>query len=469
MIATQTALFEINIPKLKPTQVFEESRLFFYEEYQKLDKQYYVNINNSYQYLVNFSQIKHLPIHRWFYYQEGYSSDLIIKILKYLDLSDKNPIILDPFAGSGTTLLTAKQLGLQAIGFEINPFSVFMIEGKIQEYSDEELEIVANFELPRYETVENLYENSEFSMIEKLFEKTQLEKISLLKKQINQQKNTKVKHILWVALLCIIQDASFYKKAGNGIKKKKVYQQKDVFELYEHKIKQITEDLKLFSNQIVNVISDKNNTKIILDSCLNMQKYEIENFDLAIFSPPYANCFDYYEVYKMELWIGEFVDSYESLRKLRKEALTSNLNANLHQKITPKYPCELLEKIVAELRNSAQLWDKKIPTMLELYFAEMGILLESLYNKTNKNGYCVIVVGNSAYAGLAVPTDLILANIAEKIGFEVQEIIIARKNETSSQQYKIIGKFIEYIRESIVILKKTVKFPLIPEEEIKKT
>ena len=48
------------------------------------------------------------------------------------------------------------------------------------------------------------------------------------------------------------------------------------------------------------------------------------SIDLSIFSPPYANCFDYFEVYKIELWLGMFVKDYESLRVLRKSALTSN-------------------------------------------------------------------------------------------------------------------------------------------------
>ena len=92
--------------------------------------------------------------------------------------------------------------------------------------------------------------------------------------------------------------------------------------------------------------------------------------------------------------------------------------------------------------------------MLNVYFNDMFFVLQKIYNNTKKNGYCVIVVGNSAYGNLAIPTDLILAQIAKKIGFDVSEIILARNNETSSQQHSKLGEYTEYLRESIIILEK---------------
>jgi hypothetical protein len=48
---------------------------FFYNEYKKLDVEFNTRYDLTYQYLVNFSKTKNLPIHRWFYYQEGYSPE----------------------------------------------------------------------------------------------------------------------------------------------------------------------------------------------------------------------------------------------------------------------------------------------------------------------------------------------------------------------------------------------------------
>jgi DNA modification methylase len=417
---------------------------FFYNEYKKLDVEFNTRYDLTYQYLVNFSKTKNLPIHRWFYYQEGYSPELIKKVLKYLNLNGSTHLF-DPFAGSGTSLVAAKELGIKATGIEINPFSCHMAISKTQNYSEEEINILENFEVPNYKPLKKLFEKYELSIIENLFEIENFEKIELIKKKIELEKNSKVKSILFTTLLCILQQVSYYKKAGNGLKKKRIYKSVDTFEAFKFKLDEIISDIKLNNN--------KNKTVIINDNCLNINNHKIDEIDISIFSPPYANCFDYYEVYKIELWIGEFVKSYEELRNLRKAALTSNLNADLKKKTKIVTTSKVLIPIIDYLNNT-KLWDNKIPKMLNAYFSEMEQLLVSLFEKTKKGGYCVVVVGNSSYGGLAVPTDIILAEIGKNLGFTVQEIIVARRNETSSQQYSKIGNLIEFVRESLIIFKK---------------
>ena len=364
--------------------------------------------------------------------------------MKYLNLNGSTHLF-DPFAGSGTSLVAAKEIGIKATGIEINPFSCHMALAKTQNYSDTEIKKLELFQLPKYKTLKNIFIKYELSIIENLFEIENFEKIELLKQKIESEENTKVKNILFTALLCILQQVSYYKKAGNGLKKKRIYKSIDAFEAFTFKLNEIISDIK--SNNL------KNDTIIINDNCLNINKYKINDIDISIFSPPYANCFDYYEVYKIELWIGEFVKSYNELRTLRKAALTSNLNANLKKKNKIVTSSKILIPILDYLNNT-KLWNNKIPKMLNAYFSEMEQLLNDLYNKTKKSGYCVIVVGNSSYGGLSVPTDIILAEIGKSIGFTVNEIIVARRNETSSQQYDKIGNLIEFVRESLIIFRK---------------
>ena len=183
------------------------------------------------------------------------------------------------------------------------------------------------------------------------------------------------------------------------------------------------------------------------------EKYSIPSIDISIFSPPYANCFDPFEVYKIELWVGEFVTSYEQLRHKRKTAITSNLNANVTKNVSEQHKTELLDNILNYL-SGKELWDKKIVKMLNVYFNDMLLVLQKIYKNTQKGGYCVIVVGNSAYGNLAIPTDLILGQMGQKVGFDICEIIVARNNETSSQQHSKLLEYTEYLRESIIILKK---------------
>lgn len=80
--------------------------------------------------------------------------------------------------------------------------------------------------------------------------------------------------------------------------------------------------------------------------------------------------------------------------------------------------------------------------------------LRQIYDSLKSGGHCAIVVSNSAYAGIVIPTDVFLAMIAEKIGFKVQEIAVERLIITSSQQYKKTERVRKYLRESIVKLEK---------------
>jgi len=418
----------------------------FFHEYQKLDREFNVYKDDTYKYLVNFSQINDKPIHRWFYYQEGYSPQLVINILNHLGMNSKDHFVLDPFAGSGTTLLVAKQLGMKSFGFEINSFSAFMAKIKTRNYTLDEISQIKTFQLPQSASLRNVYQKYELRIIQNLFDKAKLEKIELLKQEIKKIKNEKVRDLMFGSLLSILEDVSNYRKGGNGLKKKRVNKNLNPFEEFLKKKRQISEDLEK--------VADGPEPIIINDSCLCSGNYsKVNEIDISIFSPPYANCFDPFEVYKMELWIGEFVSSYKDLRTERKRALRSNLNTNLKRDVGSDHRTDLLDKLIDYL-SKCKLWDKRIPYMLDGYFYDIYMVLNNLYKKTKKNGYCVIVIGNSAYGNLAIPTDIILAQIGKKIGFNVKEIIVARKNETSSQQHTKLGSLLEYLRESIVVLEK---------------
>lgn len=414
--------------------------------YKSFDKKYNTHKDDNYEYLVNFSQTKDLPIHRWFYFVEGYSPKLVTDLFAYLGIKDSNSIVFDPFSGSGTTLLTAKNYGMKSFGLEINPFSAFMIKVKTRNYTSEEISAIKEFKIPSFKKFNNVYDKYELKIIRNLFDEVKLEKIEFLKTEINKVKDQKVRDALYMGLLTILPIVSNYRKGGNGLKRKRVIIDADPFIEFNKKIDNIVADL--------NKVTNKGHEPVIInDTCLNMDKYDVPQIDISVFSPPYANCFDPFEVYKTELWVGEFIKSYSELSTKRKMALTSNLNANLKKEFDSLHRTKLLQEIIDYLK-SQPLWDKRIPKMLDTYFYDMYVLLKQLYKHTKTGGYCVIVVGNSAYSKLAIPTDILLGELGENVGFKVQEIIEARRNETSSQQHAKLDGYLDYLRESLIILTK---------------
>ena len=400
--------------------------------------------SNKYKRLVNFDTNQNYPRHSWFDIKEGYSTDLVKNVLLDLKIKKQDGYIMDPFSGSGTSVLASSILGYQSIGIEVNPFLYFLSKIKCVNYSNKFNLLLNNFKKLDIKK-QSLSEVPKLSISKKLF-KNQLNEILRIKNWIKQIKDKNCKELFFCAYLCSLDKASFAKKDGNGLKypKNKVpLKFKDVF---VNNLEKFIEDTKKVKIDKKPLIFQGNNLQI-----LNQKSFEKKyrnKISLCVFSPPYANCFDYTEVYKTELWFGDFVKEYKDLRNLRNKTLSSHLNKTFTDVKILKEIIPYIDKIKIK-----KLWSKKIINMLINYFYEMDILLSKLNTLIRKNGKCVIVVGNSSYGNVAIPTDEILKNLGRKNGFKNNYIIQARKLGTSSQQYKKIDN-LNMLRESLVVLSK---------------
>ena len=400
--------------------------------------------DNKYKKLVNFKTNLNQPRHSWFDIKEGYSTDLVSNILKDLDIKINDGLVLDPFSGSGTTILQSSILGYESIGLEVNPFLYFLSKNKCKKYSkkfdlqkkkflDYDLTKQKNFNVPK------------LSISKKLFQK-QLKIILQIKGWINKIVDIDTRELFFCAFLCSLDKSSYAKKDGNGLKYPKNKVPADFREMFIKNLEKFITD--------TDKVKIKKKPKIFLGNNLEIIKekkfYEKFNnkISLCLFSPPYVNCFDYTEVYKTELWFGDFIKEYPDLKKLRNKTMSSHLNKNLAEVVILDEIKSYIIKI-----NQKKLWSNKIIKMIKNYFFEMNSLLEQLYKLIKKNGKCVIVVGNSSYGNIAIPTDKILEKIAKRIGFKKSYIIEARKLGTSSQQYKNIDDP-KKLRESLVVLSK---------------
>lgn len=427
-----------------------------FDKYEKKYKVLYPqNENATYNSLLNYSDDLSKSRQRWYRYKEGYSLELVKKIICEYNNNPKGTI-LDPFLGSGSTILAANEMGLKGIGFEVNPFSYYLANAKLKNYTKK---FCVEFEnIIKDITIEKKFPNVEYrlpnlSISEKVFNST-VEKImmSIKKYILDLDIEEDMRSLLLIGWISNIEGLSNYRKAGNGLKKRKYVKPRtitaeDVYNALNETYKSILSDIKI--NSI------KYKSKIYNESSLSFkEKIKKESISGIIFSPPYANCFDYIEIYKLELWFGDFVNSYEELKRLRKHAVRSNLNSDLKsydigEEAVSNILSEQLDKI-----KGVKLWDKRIPDMLKLYYRDMFNIIKNSYEVLESKGFCAIVVGNSAYGGIIFPTDLILAEYADYIGFKVDKIEVDRYLITSSQQYKKTKNNSRYLRESILCLKK---------------
>lgn len=412
------------------------------------------NDNATYSSLMNYSDDLEKPIQRWYRYKEGYSVDLISKLISQYLKNDKG-IILDPFLGSGTTMIVANQLGLPGIGFEVNPFSHFLARCKLSNYSEsvsEEFYRCYTYMLQRacFEILD--YNLPKLSIADKVFNQDVEEYLLTLKMLISEHTyiHKDTQDLLLLGWLSALEQLSNYRKAGNGLKKRKykkprIVDKRKAFDTLEEIYGNMSSDI--IENDINFDVELHNTSSLLMGDTISR-----ESISGIIFSPPYANCFDYTEIYKIELWFGEFVKEYKDLKKLRNQSLRSHLNGNIDYDLIP-ISTEFLNILLEEL-SSKKLWDKKIPRMIQLYFNDMFKIIRDSYDALEQKGFCCIVVGNSSYGGVVFPTDLILADYAESIGFIVDKIEVDRYLITSSQQYHLTKNDKGYLRESVVCLVK---------------
>lgn len=428
----------------------------YYDKFAELEKKYTViypeSVNATYTSLLNYSDDLNKPFQRWYRYKEGFSVELVEQLIKEYS-RHKEGRILDPFLGSGSTLLAANDMGYSGVGFEVNPFSFFLAKCKLEHYTKEIIEqFKEKYEeiLREAEKADNEYVLPKLSISGKVFGQ-EIEKYYMNLGMLidNSKADERIVNLLKLGWLACLEALCNYRKAGNGLKIRK-YVKPRIITVDDARVMLLEE----YQNIYIDLLKSKSagDAALYNESCLNMSKrIKANTIEGIIFSPPYANCFDYTEIYKLELWFGKFVSEYSDLKKLRNASLHSHLNGNLNLEAESK--SETLEELLSELQKK-ELWDKKIPKMLQLYYDDMFKVLEESYKVLDDKGFCCIVVGNSAYGGMVFPADLILAEYAEKTGFKVDKIEVDRYIITSSQQYEMTKETGKYLRESVVCLVK---------------
>lgn len=157
-------------------------------------------------------------------------------------------------------------------------------------------------------------------------------------------------------------------------------------------------------------------------------------FDLAVFSPPYPNSFDYTDVYNVELWVCGYFQSGADNRALRLSTFRSHVQV-VRPFDAPGLNSNTLVSVVECLDSvRASLWDAHIPEMVSAYFGDMCVVLDRLHSGLAAGGRIYMVVGDSRYAGVQIPVATILGELALERGFRVVGNEPFRSMRASPQQ-----------------------------------
>lgn len=411
--------------------------------------------------MVNWSGAESVPIHRWYRYREGFSPSLI----EALNLGDR---ILDPYCGCGSIMVGAAQSKRSSVGIDINPLASFVARVKLSPLSTPDLKTVRNFyhsfrkSAPRCEPSPT----PELRIANKVFEPRIRNILLRLHASIMSVKSEAARDFLLLAWLSVLQDVGSYFKEGNGIKYRNKRRIKSGYETRtdgEWQLKRFGSDqaafvLDTFANRLCEMIGDTkewaggawHDQKIVDGSATtHISSLDSQEFDSIIFSPPYANRFDYFESMKVELWFGQFVTSYDEMNRLRKRSMRSHLGAALNNQ--PPQRTDVSDLVCLMDPNSYAM-KSRVPSLLHGYFDDMRQTLAACRGVLKPGGSCFVVVGNSAYAGVIIPTDSIIAQIGLDVGFEGAEVIPVRHLTVSPQQRNELDGYEPHMRESVVKL-----------------
>lgn len=391
-----------------------------------------------------------LPRHRWYYYKEGFSPELVKSAIEEIGLS-KDDIILDPFNGSGTVTLTAATEGYNSVGFEVNPFTCFIAQTKVINTSPKSFEksilrTITSLGKGKISSLETFSTFSESTKKNKwLFNKKVLRAFEAGRLHIEEENHYNSK-LLKLALISSAMKNSNVRKDGKCVRYKKNWKDldynKDSFiETFINEAALIKDDLNNFIKVRPNIYNG--------DCRKNINKLD-KKFKLCITSPPYLNTFDYTDIYRPELFIGDFIADNDELYNLRLKTVRSHVQANWKLPKEQSFGHSFDDAYNQIKSNPEMLMHKNIPQMILAYFEDMKKIFTSLKEKAEKGASLWFVVSTSAYANVHIPVDLILADIAIQVGWSLKEIGVLREIYKRKTRH---SPDIDKLRESVIILK----------------
>lgn len=356
-----------------------------------------------------------------------YPSKFIPQIPRWaiLEYSYDNDLILDPFSGSGTTLVESLVYNRNTIGIDINPLARLITKVKTTPIDPE---LLTDY----YERlVRNARDDIEIKSemipnipnIEKWFTEDSIKNLSIFKHYIYQIKNEDSRDFFKVILSAIIRKTSNaeYRSQKTYISTRFRKDPHDVFQIFDRRFKQYLEGMSKFyttmqGNQAVG--------KVVIGSADNFSQQDIFNgidtkkyIDLAITSPPYVTAVEYPSVFKLEYqWLDYFEDS--EINEHRKDYIgTDRVYASEY-----KEPTHLgIDRIDNQLKDIYD-FNKKKSYIIYKYLVGMRNNIKCVYDVLKTNGKYVIVIGNNSVLNIEIPLSEYIIEIANEIGFELENI-----------------------------------------------
>ncbi len=425
---------------------------------------------NAFAHLPHFNGNKDQPIHRWFTYKEGFSSELLTWVCKATkkNLNDIESL-LDPYLGVATSLLSAQLAyrgthDLTLVGIERNPFAAFASRAKLkwQSYDPAKVESLIpklveairkrnlKFELVDLSTVQD----------QRIFNRRRLQDLLFARYIIGEMLSDSDEHDFFLlGWASSIETVSNVRKDGRALRIVDKEDRPPVHALLELRWREMLNDLRTASDSLKGVNRGSIHTTVYEGDgrTLIALPEASQQFDLILYSPPYLNNIDYSEVYKLELWLMGLITSREEFKDLRLSTFRSHPSVRFHDTDYVEslgqggWPRKLVDAVINDLaRDDDFRWRSRL---IKAYADDMLVSLSSQFVRAKPGAHVVCVVGNSLHgkkeSATPVATDLIIAALAQEVGFDIKRLQITRHTNRRSREHPV--------RESIIIMQRPTR------------
>lgn len=407
-------------------------------------------------------------IHNWYRFVLSFPPHLVRDYLRDFDLRPGG-VVLDPFCGTGTTLVECQLNGGRGIGVEANPFPEFASRVKTDwsvnpdnlatvatEVAERSLEKLASegfddlgLNFTPNVPLRRLPPQAERALITNSISPIPLHKVLVLLEEINRfsdfHEHQYMVLALGKALVASIGNLRFGPEVGIG----KVKSDAHVIGSWRTEIRRITADLQQLQGK------DYIQTTVYLADARELSRsLSPESVQMVITSPPYPNEKDYTRTTRLESVILGFYQDMPHLRKLKKSLLRSNTRgvyiADSDDQFVQSHA--RVQAIATEIEERRQAlgktsgFEKLYGRVTKLYFGGMARHFMELTRILRPGAHLAYVVGDQAsYLQVMIRTGELLAEIAEEIGYEVKRLDLFRTRFATATQTDL--------REEVLVLK----------------
>jgi len=407
--------------------------------------------------------------HDWYRFVLSYPPHLVRRYINDFGL-DEQSTILDPFCGTGTTLVEAKLNQIRAIGLETNPFPHFASTVKTDwDIVPDELQLFATqvsesayAELANQGIEDNqvlvgepkvelrtLDRQAMRSLIKNSISPLPLHKTLVLLEQINRYQGTPSHKYgilaLGNALVTAIGNLRFGPEVGVG----KIKRDVPVVAIWMHEISKVIGDLRLVCGK-----SYPESSVFLADAREPTRILGENSVDAVITSPPYPNEKDYTRITRLESTVLGFFKDMSHLRSFKKTFLRSNTRGVYKTDNDDKWIADIeeIQRLATAIEarrielGKTSGFEKMYARVIKLYFGGMARHLSELTRILRPGAKLAYVVGDQAsYLRIMIRTGQILGEIAERQGYQVERIDLFRSRFATATQNQL--------REEVILLR----------------